>query len=185
MYRNTGFKSARKQKGQNLIGIAIGVAIIGLALVGIMVYAARARHGTQVNSEVNFLTTTLGGAQKLYNQDPNGFANVTATALIQNGVIPSANVNGTAIESGFGTPVTVAPDTLYQANDSIDISENVPPSACSDLVQDVASNFAKIVVAGTTVKDTTAGTALSAATLGTSCSGTGGGQVAITFTGTR
>lgn len=178
--------NARKQqKGQMSIELAIVVAIVVLILAGIIYYTTQGRKGTKLNSEASAMTAIVGATQKLYNADPNGYANVAAQDLINNGVIPASMVVAGAITSGFGTPITVAPATLYNAGDGVAFSEAVSPDDCSAYVQAVASDFAKITVAGTAVKDSTANQALTAATLGTQCSGTNGANVPLVLTASR
>lgn len=173
------------QKGQSLIEYVIYIGLAALVLGGIIYFATSGRRNTAVQNEASTLTSIVGATQKLYNSDPNGFANVTATALINNGVIPSSDVVNGAMVSGFGTPITVAPATLYNANDGVAFTYGVPPDDCSGFVQAVASDFAQITIGGQLVKDVTSNTALSAATLGTRCTSTGGGNVPIILTATR
>lgn len=165
--------------------MALAIAIGAIILAGVIYYVTRGRHNAQINAEASNLTTIIGGAQKLYGSDPTAFANVTASALINNGVIPSGEVNGTTITSSFGTPITVAPATLYNTNDGIALTYGVSPSLCSDFVTSVAGNLAKVTVAGTPVLDATAGTVLSEAALGTACSGTAGANVPLVLTAGR
>lgn len=179
-------KIHKKYRGQALIEYVIFIGLAALALAGIIYWATKGRQGASVDKEVSTVTTIVGGTQKLYNQDPNGYANVTAAALISNGIIRPDQVVSGAIVSGFGTPVTVAPSTCYSANDCVDFTYLVPPEKCSDFVQGIATDFAKISVAGTSVKDTTSGQpTVNAATLGTQCSGTSGANVPVVMTATR
>ncbi|MGH8159363.1 MAG: type 4 pilus major pilin [Rhodanobacter sp.] len=175
----------RKQLGQMSVEQAIAIAIAALVLAGIIYYVTVGRHNVQVNSESANLTSIVAGTQKLYGQDPTSYANVTAAALINNGVVPTSEVNGTAIESSFGTPITVAPATCYQANDCVAFTYQVDPNLCSDFVTAVSGNLAKVSVGGTVVKDSTAGTAMAAAALGTACSSTNGAKVPTIFTASR
>ena len=176
----------RKALGQISIEYVIVIALVALALVGIIIYATRGRHEQNVNAEASNLTSMVGAVQKQYNTEPNGFANVTATALIQNDDVPSQLVQGTNIVSGFGTPITVAPATTYAANDSVAFTYQVPPNECSNFVQAVASDFVTISVGGTDVKNVPGGVqAVSNTTLGTQCSSTNGAQVPVIFTATR
>lgn len=177
--------NSRKQAGQMSIEQAITVAIIALILGGIIYYVNKSRHESQINSEAANATTIIAGAQKLYGQDPTAFAAITASALINNGVVPPSEVQGNTISSSFGTPVTVAPATCYQANDCLALTYQVDPAQCSDFATSVAGNLAKLSVGGVVVKDSTAGTALAAAALGTACSGTAGAKVPMILTASR
>jgi hypothetical protein len=178
-------RSRKSQKGQSLIEYVIYIGLAALVLVGIIYFATTGRKNSAIQSESSTLTSVVGATQKLYNADPTAFANVTAAALINNGVIPPADViGGTSIVSGFGTPITVAPDTLYQANDSVSFTYGVPQDSCSAFVLAVNSDFAKISVGGTIVKNTTSNLALSAAALGTACQA-GAGNIPVIFTATR
>lgn len=173
----------RRTLGQISIEYVVVIALVALGLAGIIYYFTKGRHETSVNSVASAVTTMAGAAQKQYNGDPNGFANVTAQALINNGDVPSPMVQGANIVTGFGTPVTVAPATTYNANDSVSFSFAVPPSDCSNFVQAVASNFNSITVGGTAVKNAATGlTSVSNTTLGTQCTSTNGGQVPLVLT---
>ncbi|THD11329.1 type 4 pilus major pilin [Metallibacterium scheffleri] len=176
----------KRALGQISIEYVIVIALVALALVGIIIYATRGRHEQNVNAEASNLTTMVGAVQKQYNTDPNGFANVTAPTIIDNGDVPSQLVQGTTIVSGFGSPITVAPATTYAADDSVSFTYDVPPDECSNFVQAVASDFVTISVGGTDVKNVAGGVpTVSNATLGTQCSSTAGAQVPIIFTATR
>lgn len=183
--RSSATSPRRKQRGQMSVEQAISIAIAALILAGIIYYVTKGRHNVQVNSESSNVTSIIAGAQKLYGQDPSSYANVTAAALISNGVVPPSEVNGNAISSSFGTPVTVAPATCYQANDCLALTYQVDPGLCSDFVTSVAGNLTKVSVGGTVVKDATAGTNLAAAALGTACSGTNGAKVPVILTASR
>ena len=174
-----------RQAGQMSIEMAITIAIAAVVLAGIIYYVTKGRHNAQINSESSNATTIIAGAQKLYGQDPSAFANITAAALIQNGVVPPSEVQGNALLSSFGTPITVGPATCYQANDCMALTYQVDPSLCSDFATSVASNLTKLSVGGTVVKDSTAGQALTAAALGTACSSTAGAKVPMILTASR
>lgn len=185
VYRIRSLKK-HKANGQISIEYVIVIALVALALVGIIIYATRGRHEQNVNAEASNLTAMVGAVQKQYNTDPNGFANVTAAAMIENGDVPSQLVQGQNLVSGFGTPITVAPAQTYAANDSVSFTYDVPPNECSSFVQAVASSFASISVAGTDVKNIPGGlSSVSNTTLGTQCSSTKGAPVAVIFTATR
>lgn len=184
-HQHRNARGKKKQLGQFSIELALTIAIGAIVLAGIIYYVTKGRHNEEVNTEASNLTTMIGGAQKLYGSDPTAFASVTAAALINNGVVPSSEVNGTAITSSFGTPITVAPATLYTANDAISFTYGVPPGLCSDFVTSSAGNLAKITVGGTTVLDSTASKPLNEAALGTACSGSAGANVAVVATATR
>ena len=188
LHRRFSQNNLRKKQAQGQISIeyVIVIALVALALAGIIYYFTKGRNESLVNSESSALTSMIGAAQKLYNGNANGYNGITAAILIQNGAVPDSEVNGTSIVSGFGTPVTVAAATLYNTDDAVEFSYNVPPANCSAFVQSMQSNAAKIEVAGTAVKDVTAGTtSVDPTTLGTDCSGTGGAQVPINFYATR
>lgn len=175
----------RKQTGQSLIEYVIYVGLAALVLGGIIYYAVSGRTNTAVNKEASSITAWVGATQKLYNSDSSGYTNVTAQALIDNGVIPKSQVLNNAIMSGFGTPITVAPADLYGTGDGVAFDIGVPPDACSSFVQAVSANLARISVGGTVIKDTTINTPLTAAQLGTQCSGSSGANVAVILTATR
>lgn len=186
MLRQPTVSQRKRAQGQFLIQIVIGIALLALILAGVIYYFNKGRGNSQVNDEAQAVTSMIGGAQKLYTGNANGYANVTTDILVQNGIVPTGEVNGNNITSGFGTPVTVAAATLYNANDSIEFSYQVPPDLCSGFVQAVDSNTAKIEVAGTAVKDVTAGTnSVDPTTLGTQCTSTAGAEVPINLYATR
>lgn len=183
VYSLNRVRSKRRSLGQISIEYVVVIALVALGLGGIIYYFTKGRHETSVNSVASAVNVMAGAALKQYNGDQNGFANVTAAALINNGDVPTPMVQGANIVTGFGTPVTVAPATTYNANDSVAFSFSVPPSDCSNFVQAVASNFNSITVAGTTVKNVATGlTSVSNTTLGTQCVSTNGAQVPLVLT---
>lgn len=176
----------RKQRGQSLTEWVIYVALAAIVLAAIFVYFNRSRHEQQANSAASNLIAMDVAVVKQWGQDPNGFANVTAAAIVNNGDAPSAMIQGGNLVSDFGTPITVAPATTYNANDSIAYSTLVPVADCSNLVQAVAKSFTTITVAGTAVKNVAGGVpTISNTTLGTQCASTNGAQVPVVFTATR
>lgn len=184
-FGGTPLSARRRSHGQAILEYLGYIALAALALGGIVYFITKGRQNTVVQNESSSFSDWVTGTQKLYSSDPSGFTNVTAAALINNGIVDSKKVVNGAITSGFGTPVTVAPANLYGTNDGVAFTYGVPPENCSAFAQSVAPSLAKMTVAGTVVMDVTAGTALNAATLGTQCKSTGGSNVPMVLTASR
>jgi hypothetical protein len=174
-----------RSRGQAIIEYLAYIALAMLVLAGLALWITRGRHNTVVQNESNAFNAMLQGTQKLYSSDPNGFANVTAQALIDNGVVDPKMVIGGQITSGFGSPVGVAPANLYGTGDGVAFTYLVPADECSEFATSTVQGLAKLVVGGTTVVDSTVGTALAPATLGTACKSSGGGNVSMVLTASR
>jgi Tfp pilus assembly protein PilW len=179
------YASRRTQRGQSLIEYVIYIGLAALAIAGFVYFAFVGNSNTAVNSESDNLTFIVSSARKLYYNSSTGYSGVSASVLINNGVIPDTEVTGTTITSSFGTPITVAAGTLYNANDALALTYLVPPGNCSAFVSSVQSQFDRIQVAGSTEKDTTVGTAFQQSNLGTACASSAGASVTVIFTASR
>lgn len=183
-FANTGRRqsgpTSLHQRGQIAIEYVIIIALVALALIGVIYFFTKGRNTNSVNNQASILTNIVADTQKLFQSQPD-YSTLTGAVLINNNAIPSTMVSGTNIVSGWNTPVTVAPGNLYGTNDAAIFTYTVPQNVCSDFTSAVASSFPKITIAGTAVKDMTAGTALSVAALGTACAAAPAAGAAIAF----
>ncbi|MGH8156528.1 MAG: type 4 pilus major pilin [Rhodanobacter sp.] len=176
---------AKKQRGQAaIIAAVLALIIFAILLVLVVTHFSDAKNSAGGASSTSDVVQMIGKAQKTYHSVSTGYTGVTVATLIGNGDVPSDMINGAAITSPYGTPITVAVATIYTAGDGIAYTVQVPPASCSDFATSMAGSVAKMTVAGTTIIDTTAGTALSPATLSTACTGTGA-QIPVVLTATR
>lgn len=183
MTMNRRFSSSKRQLGQLSVEFVGVIALVALVLAGIAYYLFVGRIQTKTNTAISALSTSVGGAQRLYNNDPDGYTGVTNQVLIDNKVIPDAMVQGAGtIVSSLGGAVTVTPAGTNDSRIQFAYAA-VDDDACSDFVMGVEQWFYTISVNGATVKDVDPTQAtpvpLDAATLGTQCSGSN--NPAITF----
>lgn len=179
---NRRFSTSKRQRGQLSVEFVGVIALVALVLAGIAYYLYQGRMQTKTNTAISALSTAVGGAQRLYNSDPDGYTGVTNTVLIDNKIIPDSMVQGTgSIISNLGGAVTVTPAGTNDSRISFAYAA-VDDTACSDFILGVEQWFYTIQVGATTVKDTdpSAGTPviLDAAALGTACNTT---NPAVTF----
>lgn len=152
--RQPNRQTRKRQTGQmGIIGALLGLVILGLVLayVGRKFLDANSNSKTQTAAENT--KALIVNAQQTYAHVPTRFAGVTAPALINNGAVPEANVNGVNIVSSFGTPVAVTAQTYYQPNDSIQLSFGVPAANCAAFAQAIADYVSVLNIGGSQVKN--------------------------------
>ena len=97
----------RAQKGFTLIEIIIALAVIGVAIAGMLYYQNRAETGQKANNTVSALTSMVGSIKSTY-APANSYAGVTAGNLISAGLIVEPFTGaGTAITDPWGGAVTI------------------------------------------------------------------------------
>lgn len=179
---------AKKQRGQ-LGGIISAVLALAVAAIG-LAYVMGAFNGAKGTTNAQGATTDfismISKTQTTFNNSTAGYAGITVQSMGQNGDIPSSMWNSatpTVMTSPFGTPVTVASNTITTAGDSANLTLTVPQANCADFANALATNVEALTIGGTPIVDNNAGTALDAATLGTACNGAAGAkQFVLTIT---
>lgn len=168
------FRSPRRlQRGQSIFELVIYAVVAGLIVAGAAYLFFTIRSGIEVKNATSDLGVMVSKTQSLYSNSQNGFSTATASALINNGVVPTRMVQGGVIASSLAGAVTVTPVSLYGGGGN-GIKFNfsaLPSSDCSDFVRGVAGWFVQISVAGQSVKDMTTGKELDTAALGNACAG--------------
>lgn len=97
----------KRQKGFTLIEIIIALAVIGVAIAGMLYYQSRAESGQKANNTVSALTSMVGNIKSTFSP-ANTFTGVTAGNLVSAGVIVEPFTGtGTAITDPWGGAVTV------------------------------------------------------------------------------
>ena len=150
--------SPMKQQGFTLIELVLVLGVIALiAIAAFLVYPSVVA-GTQANTESTDVTAITACVKTLYGST-GSYTGLSTTTAIQGHCPPSTMVAGnygsTTMNSVWGQLVNVAVNTnpvLFDITYS-----NVPTAACLKFVADIGSNFDKVVIGSTTVKDTIAG----------------------------
>lgn len=132
----------RRQKGFTLIEIIIALAVIGVAIAGMLYYQSRAEAGQKANNTVSALTSMVGNIKTTF-APANSFAGVTATNLNSAGVIVEPFTgSGTAITDPWGGSVTVAGSPGF-----FGISLLAPNAeVCMKIVTGLVRNAARVTV---------------------------------------
>lgn len=155
--RNISFSSRKRQAGMGLMDIILWVALVAIVIAGIMYFAKQAMGSVKAGSEVQYFASMLNDAKKKFGEQGT-FTGVTANVMIQSGSVPSKMINGTAIRSSWGTPITVASANYNSGtNNAVSFTYSVPQVACSDFSAAAGSSVARATVGGTVVKDVAAG----------------------------
>lgn len=144
----------RKQLGAFSIELGL-VLLVLLAMIAAAVWWYRDNiRKTSVNDNTAQLLHISSNMISKYGK-PGRYADVTTAIAVQSGVIP-ANLRdgaGTTATNLFGGTLTVTPQTLTGANDSVLLPwPGVPRNQCSDIVSGVSGEFRRIDVGATTVK---------------------------------
>lgn len=178
----------RRQRGQNIIGVLFGLAIIAVFIFFVVEHFLQAKNSSSSTSASTDMIAIIGKTQQTFSGVAAGYASVTGpTVLINDGDVPAADIQGgnNIVLSGFGTtPITVAPVGIYGgSNNGLAFTVSVPQEQCAEFSRSVAASAVTLTVGGTTVKDTTAGTSFDPAALSTGCGAAGsGGEITDVIT---
>lgn len=174
------FYSKRKQGGFSLIELAIVIAIAAIIIMLVFSRLSRVQNARIASDEASNYSMMMTDIRTKYGSQGD-FAGITAQSVINNGLAPRSMVNGTALRSGWNTPVTIAPISLTgTANDGVQLTYNVPREQCSDFVVGAAGASARVTVGSTVVKNAPANiNNLDVNALGTACNANLGGTVAV------
>ncbi len=98
---------AKRQAGFTLIEIIIALAVIGVAIAGMLYYQNRAEAGQKANNSVSALTSMVGNIKSTF-APANSFAGVTAGNLVSAGLVVEPFTGaGTAITDPWGNAVVI------------------------------------------------------------------------------
>lgn len=154
----------QNKKGFSLIELLLVLGIIAaLAITAFMIYP-KVSSSNNAQTEASNINTIKASVSSLYSSSPD-YNGLTTEVGIKSKIFPDTMVNtaGTAALNTFKGPVTLATSAESPsgvADSAFTISyEDVPSAECVKIVSAVASNFYKVTVGGTTVKETTAGSA--------------------------
>lgn len=175
----------RSQGGFSLIEILIVAALIAAGLAAVLFLVNRYNTKQVTNDEAAALNQMAAEVRTKFRSQGN-FNGITPAVLINNGIVDPRKINGTNIETGWNTNVTVAPANLNGVNgDAMSFTYTLPRESCPDFVQAAEGTFPRVVVGGTTVKNVPAGgtaARLDVVALGTACNPGAGGNVSVVFT---
>ena len=154
----------QNKKGFSLIELLLVLGIIAaLAITAFMIYP-KVSSSNNAQTEASNINTIKASVSSLYSSSPD-YNGLTTEVGIKSKIFPDTMVNtaGTAALNTFKGPVTLATSAESPsgvADSAFTISyEDVPSAECVKIVSAVASNFYKVTVGGTAVKETTAGSA--------------------------
>lgn len=170
----------KKKKGFSLIELMLVLVVLVVLIGGAYVLFGTLSQGAKSDQAQKNLMGLQAGVKRLC-QRAGQCPTLSAATVISAGQAPSDMVNGTALQSPWGGPVTVvATGDLGGTDNAFDYTFNaVPKSECNTFVSAVQNNFGKVVIGTTTVKEP--GTAFALATAVTACDG-GGDNNTIVFT---
>ncbi len=144
----------RKQAGLTLIELAIGLAIAAALMFGLFYVVGVANAKRLTTSDAQALTMMANDLRTKFSGQGN-FQGLTTSTLIQLGIPPEHMINGTALQSGFSTPITATSTNVNgQANDGFEFDfAQYPAKSCSDFVMAAAHNFSKVTIGSNVVKN--------------------------------
>lgn len=139
----------RKQRGFTLVELAVVLAIIVLALAGIIARQRATNQTAQVQSETGNLQAVMGKVNSTF-AGRTDYTGATTAFLLAQGAFPTSMVNGANVVNTWNGAVTVAPGA---GNTSVDITYGgVPTSACIELVANASRSYRTVTVGVTAVK---------------------------------
>lgn len=140
-FRNANV-AKRRQKGFTLIEIIIALAVIGVAIAGMLYYQSRAEAGQKANNSVSALTTMVGNIKSTF-APSNSFAGVTAANLVSAGlVVEPFTAVGNTITDPWGQTFVVG-----GAQGFFGLGVEAPNSeACMKIVTGLVRNAARVTV---------------------------------------
>lgn len=184
MNRNTRTRfTAAKNRGFSLLEILVVAALVAAGLAALFALVNIYNQRQTTNAEASALNTIAAETRATFRSQGN-FTGITPAVLIANGLVPATMVNGTNIETGWNTNVTVVPANLNGTmGDAVTFTYTLPRAACSRFVQAAEGAFPRVTIGGVAVKDVPAGAnALNVVTMGAQCNAGAGGNVAIALT---
>lgn len=173
-------KRLQRQRGVDLIQVAIYVVIAAVVIAGVVAGVGAIRAGIRVNNETRDLPTIFAKMQKVY-ANRSSYQGATQTVMVNMGVFPDNWViaGSTNLQNQWSGAVTVAVGAIAGgANNAIILTSNgVPDDECKSIVTTMESAIRIATVNNTVVKADGAVTDVGA--LGTACAN---GQNTIAYT---
>jgi len=164
------YKSLRKSAGFNALELMMVLAVISIAIVGVvktMSSNSDKQNSNQMITDVNAMVANIKNA---YSGTNNGYADLSTQAAIDMKAVPQGlKINGETIKNQFqGGTVTIEP---ANNGDAFDITyTNVPQAVCASSVNTLGSSaFLSIQVNGDEVLNTATQKALSATKVAQDC----------------
>ena len=142
--------NSRKQRGFTLIELAVVVAIIVAAAAGIIARRNAVEQTAKIQTESGNLTAIIGKINSTFAGRTN-YSGVSTSLLLAQGAFPTSMVDGSNVVNLWQGLVTV---NAGAGNTSIDITYNdVPTSACIELVANTSRSYNEITVNSTKTKN--------------------------------
>lgn len=182
----------KKPKGFTLIEIIIALAIMGVAISGMLYYQSRAETGQKVNDVVSAMTTMVGGIKTSFAPAGNYDA-VTSANIVNAGLTVEPFVaSGTTIIDPWGTTLSIAGKGAF-----FGMQVSAPDKeTCTKLVTSLVRNASRMTVGsdaamvgtattleafatGTNIAKADAASAYNPASSATGCSATGAKIVVV------
>lgn len=161
----------RLQGGYTLTALLVVVGLIGAAIataVGIYMLVQGGQRGKQLGTDLIVLQSSV----RQVNPQPSFPATLTEGVVIHAGRAPRKLISGNTLRAPWGSAIEIDGNVTYGgvtgAAFNIAIYD-APRQVCIDVLDTVATQFQRIVVGTTTVKDESADIVLDAATLTDAC----------------
>ena len=102
-----GSSRSRKQKGFTLVEVIVVLAIVGVALAGVLVYQSMAENRNRTNNTINAVITMVGNVKSVF-AAANSYAAVTSANLVNAGIpMTPFTTSGTTILDPWGNTMVV------------------------------------------------------------------------------
>lgn len=149
-----------KQKGFTLIEILLVIGFIAGAMVVAFITYPKVQATNRANLENQHLQAIAGGIKNLYSTTGN-YIGLTTRAVIQANINPDdmlVDRSAWTIDNQWGGTVATVVDPVSNKLFNVTYT-NVPDNECTKLVSGAATNFIRVRVDGTLMKDHSPGVA--------------------------
>jgi len=143
----------KKQTGYTLIEIMVAMVVVSMIVGGSLMGFKMLKTGANVDREAKKVSLIQTSLVKYTTNTVDTLGIDTSTAIDLKAVPDDTILGGNKITNRFGGETTIAPDTLTNANDAINITNNgMNKEQCIEYGKTGGASYEVIKANGTTVK---------------------------------
>ncbi len=152
------YRNIPNQKGLTLLELLLAIGLVAV-VIGVAIYIfGGAQSGTNAYKGTQNVLTISAAVKGLY-PTPN-YNGVSAAVIASSKKVPDVYVSGANLVNPWGQNITVAAVNVGTGtNNGFTITDpGIPTNECNSIASAVQSNFQKLTIGATVVKDDTAAT---------------------------
>lgn len=176
-------RSLARQKGIGVIEIMLGAIVFIVVVFFLFQLFARGKASIDTVTASTNMTSIAANLQQAFRAQ-NSYAGLNVAAVVNNRIAPREMIVGGNVVSPWNTNITFAPvaGPGGAANTAARITvPGVDAEQCAAFVNASHGPFYRVVINGTTVKDTSANQTYNTVAAGTACNPNGGTAATIDF----